>query len=647
MTLRVRGINLRAIVGAVCLGLVMAGCGIADRPEGMPAVEAAARPGPTMASAPEAGRDAGRPVALQLFLSAEGPLPGSPAFEVTTAPGATARIDLNSIALRPLYVSVTCEGPATLHADGRSTPLAGGATQTLGLRPQSRGAVRLILPADTAACRLDWNGHSLTLDRAAAEGPGAPAQPVCPRPAAGLAAGLARAQAPVAADDALAAVFHADGPMAQTCVLPAGPWRLLPDEAEALNARVVALTGHPLPESVLLAADPDMPLDFADAPKLRAIVLSYLHLRADFSGYLMLRMLAHHAAAGTQVRILLTASATPGPERRMLESFAARHPAIQLRYLRGPVTGAPTPGNLLDGLSRFNHAKIFATLAEEPGLSRLIVGGRNIHDGYFLDAPAGPGDSGLLRDFTGHATQDGIVSFHRYRDLEIEVAGDAIVQAAVAQFDWFWRSGVAGPPVLPAAQTQGQAAQPAAVGAGVRHFLSVPWADGRAQEQWFVDLIDAAEREILVVTPFENPPPAVESALVRAALRGVQVRMVIRQEVLDAATPFVTELNHRFAARFADLFTLFGHVPVGGRMLHGKFYIIDGRLGIVTSTNLNQRSFLLDTENGLVFLDPAMVAPLRAEFDALAAQSVLLTRDRPEHPLLDPLMAIEMLWRHF
>lgn len=49
--------------------------------------------------------------------------------------------------------------------------------------------------------------------------------------------------------------------------------------------------------------------------------------------------------------------------------------------------------------------------------------------------------------------------------------------------------------------------------------------------------------------------------------------------------------------------------------------MIDTRVGIVASTNLNRRSYIHDTENGFVFLDRAVAQALHAEAERYWAMS--------------------------
>jgi putative cardiolipin synthase len=50
-------------------------------------------------------------------------------------------------------------------------------------------------------------------------------------------------------------------------------------------------------------------------------------------------------------------------------------------------------------------------------------------------------------------------------------------------------------------------------------------------------------------------------------------------------------------------------------MLHGKAMTIDGRLGFAGSFNFDLRSAFLNTEMGILFDDPALLAELNDRFD--------------------------------
>ena len=57
--------------------------------------------------------------------------------------------------------------------------------------------------------------------------------------------------------------------------------------------------------------------------------------------------------------------------------------------------------------------------------------------------------------------------------------------------------------------------------------------------------------------------------------------------------------------------------------------MIDGRYVSVSSVNLNNRSFIQDSENGMAILDPAFYASMKSVFDSY------LSRSRPVGPDVD------------
>jgi len=55
--------------------------------------------------------------------------------------------------------------------------------------------------------------------------------------------------------------------------------------------------------------------------------------------------------------------------------------------------------------------------------------------------------------------------------------------------------------------------------------------------------------------------------------------------------------------------------------VHTKLFTFDDRVAIVTSTNLNQRSFHGDSENGFVFLDSGVARKLREQIEIAMRQA--------------------------
>ena len=131
-----------------------------------------------------------------------------------------------------------------------------------------------------------------------------------------------------------------------------------------------------------------------------------------------------------------------------------------------------------------------------------------------------------------------------------------------------------------------------------------------------ISAINSAESSISLTNAYFVPDPQLLNALVSAAERGVDVRIVLPSKsdfwlVLQAGRSFYDEL-------------LQGGVKIYERrdaLLHAKTAVIDGVWSTIGSTNLDWRSFLNNHEINAVVLSPEFGAQMQAMFDADVAAS--------------------------
>ncbi|MGY6533723.1 MAG: phospholipase D-like domain-containing protein [Pararhodobacter sp.] len=587
---------------------------------------------------------AGQPLS-RLFLDDLGPAPeasdhlfGHPRYpEVTLA--------LQSRARSRLALALRCDGPARLHRRGANRDpvdapawAPAGTSLTTTLPPQARIPRTIDLGPEVTRCRLDVTpagspAYSLVLRR----DPGLAALTM---QAATDAAGVADARA-AGGNDPLAAVMAAGRALSMTPLAPAGPMRLLTTGEDAFAARIEALTGRPVPHEALLAGDPAMPLDFSNAPRLESIYLSYFYMNADFAGALMARMLAWHAARGTEVRILLSDTVMGAPERALFEGLAARFPNIHLQNYRF----APRRGDGLEDhvarLHRSNHAKIFLTSAHDPTRSVAIVGGRNWHESYLFSEPRDLSAFPALRQYVPGRHRS-LVDFLPFDDVELAFSAPGMIQGIGDQFRALWHRDLTLAPIAARRPVEPRTRNRVLA----RHFLSMPYLDGRAQEALFIDLIDASRGSIQIASPFINPSEGILAALDRALGRGVAVRLVTTMQMPGLDGVFITGLAHEFAEGWADRIEMidFGRDP---QALHAKLYVFDDRLAVVGSVNLNRRSFYHDIENGVMVLDSGFARQVASVIDGFARQGNRVTRDTATPRRASLLMRMRWLRRAF
>lgn len=366
----------------------------------------------------------------------------------------------------------------------------------------------------------------------------------------------------------------------------------------------------------------------------------------DRAGRLVAQALIEAAARGVRVRLLLddvnilgrdpvwlALDRQPGIEVRVFNPVRARHSAVR----RGI--------EMLLLAVRYNrrmHGKVW--LAD----GRLaLAGGRNVGDIYF----------GLARGRKRNV-----------EDADILLTGPIVAETAEV-FDAFWNADLALPiaalwrgrlPALPAAlrrRRRLELAEAAALseperlraalarvlarrrGGGRLRLLADPPGKAlglkpgpRGGREWLPDrlvpVIATARRSVTIATPYLVPGRAGLAELLAMAGRGVQVVVVTNTlAVIDHALvhgayrwyrqrllPAGVAIREYGAEDLLDA-AAGTPAPQPARMLHAKVALIDDEAGYVGSFNFDLRSAWLNTELGVLFDDPGLLAETRAWID--------------------------------
>lgn len=156
----------------------------------------------------------------------------------------------------------------------------------------------------------------------------------------------------------------------------------------------------------------------------------------------------------------------------------------------------------------------------------------------------------------------------------------------------------------------------------VRAIASSPANGGSTIYTTLLSAISAAQTSVLLTNAYFIPAPQLRVALVAAAARGVDVRLVLPGST-DSWLVF-----HAGRAHYAQL--LAGGVKIyerRGAMLHAKTVVIDGVWSTVGSSNLDSRSFLHNDEITAVVLGQQFGAQMEAMFETDVAASDEVTRE--------------------
>ncbi len=139
----------------------------------------------------------------------------------------------------------------------------------------------------------------------------------------------------------------------------------------------------------------------------------------------------------------------------------------------------------------------------------------------------------------------------------------------------------------------------------------------------FQMLIEGAVSEIDISTPYFLPDRALRRALVRAARRGVRIRVVVPGRLIDQRLV-------RLASR-----RMYGELLRGGvrmyeyrsAMTHVKTLSVDGTWAVIGTTNIDNRSFEHNDEVNVAFRAAVVTTRLRRDFESDLAASDEVTFD--------------------
>ena len=350
----------------------------------------------------------------------------------------------------------------------------------------------------------------------------------------------------------------------------------------------------------------------------------------DSVGLALVREIILAAERGVRVRILLDDSFLIHADEGL--KALSSHPNIEYRIYNPGTRRLDSPmmremANIND-FARINHRMHNKLLVVDGRVA--IIGGRNQAEEYFGYHPrhnfrdfelllAGPFLSQLedvfdlyWNDPWSFAIEDLVVepielNYASARALVEERAPISLRHAESTHQDWvgLFRSGYS-------AQLNLVVDTPP----DVKHNLELPVQLAQA----LIDRIDQVESDLILVSAYFIPPPALIAAVERAAVRGVRVRVITNslgsnnhvsahaayaahRPALLAVGAELYELRADAASRSLYVKENAGQAYLG---LHEKGAIFDDCCLFVGSANMDPRSLRLNTEVGLLIESPAL-----------------------------------------
>ena len=199
-----------------------------------------------------------------------------------------------------------------------------------------------------------------------------------------------------------------------------------------------------------------------------------------------------------------------------------------------------------------------------------------------------------------------------WRDVHLRIEGPAAAELQRVFFqDWAFATGE---PIDPTTYFPREFA--ARGDATVAVVPSGPDTRTEAIHRLFFGAIVGAEREVHVTTPYFVPTESLMVAMELAAMRGVDVKLMLPGRSNHRVT---FHAGRSFYDQLLEAGVELREYQPG--IVHAKTLVVDGRVALVGSANMDLRSFRLNFEVHTLVHDQTTATALRASFDEYLSAS--------------------------
>lgn len=204
--------------------------------------------------------------------------------------------------------------------------------------------------------------------------------------------------------------------------------------------------------------------------------------------------------------------------------------------------------------------------------------------------------------------------FGHWKDTGFRLVG-APARVYARMFAEFWNA-FSKDPIPEGLLRLGRVPSPANLGEGyVLSYYDSPLRPQAASNELYIELLSLATDYAWFFTPYLLPGDALLDALVRAARRGVDVR-IIMPGIPDKKLVF--RMAHGFYPVLLEAGVgIYEYTP---GFVHAKSVLVDDVLGTVGTVNLDYRSLFLHFENNTLFYKAALLSNLKEDFLATQAR---------------------------
>ena len=212
-----------------------------------------------------------------------------------------------------------------------------------------------------------------------------------------------------------------------------------------------------------------------------------------------------------------------------------------------------------------------------------------------------------------------VVKHGHWKDTAIMLEGEA-ARSFTLMFLQMWNLDEKAPdfsivseiPPAPSAQTKGF----------VIPYGDCPVDEDRVGEQVYIDILNRAQRYVHIMSPYLILDGEMEAALIYAAKRGVDVRLIL-PGIPDKAFPYALAFTHY--PTLLDAGVKIGEYVPG--FVHAKVFVCDDKEAVVGTINLDYRSLYHHFECAAYLQGASCIPQIQEDFEETWSKCRMVTRE--------------------
>ena len=209
--------------------------------------------------------------------------------------------------------------------------------------------------------------------------------------------------------------------------------------------------------------------------------------------------------------------------------------------------------------------------------------------------------------------------FGHWKDTAVRLYGDAVFNLTVMELE-LWNAFHETTDKVEDYRPHRYHPEPFPTDGFVQPYCNSPFENETLAQDVYLDLLSQAERYVYIFTPYLAIDDEMQRALCRTSMRGVDVRIVTPgipdKKIVYSLTRSYYETLIRAGVR------IYEYTP---GFIHAKSYLVDDKIGIVGTINMDYRSLYLHMECAVMLIECSALEKLKLDCILTLEQSHRVT----------------------